>query len=345
LKVGDAAAALDCIAGAAEAASRIYREAEAEAGRPPRGAANGYFAEIGALAKSIKSLSEGGVGRVVDQEVIGSVPRGCIRALFKAFDAAKVKPNKDLVRVCVASVAGDHKSLAVRIHDGWAQVVGVFHPRSFDVSLVVIDPTLTVEELSKAIGRPVRDATGGPPGGEADECPTGGDGVPRGVEADEWVTRANEAFLGRDDVVQIPTSVTRKKRPGAIASIIRGHLHDHPGEVLGVVLWKELHREVVGRLSEGEQARLKLTDWNDPKGLDGCDLTIIIGQPSIPPQAVVKRLVQVGDGAAAVEDGDWGPKPWVASLPWGQAKTVERKAYRHPQWADAYRAITIGRLA
>jgi DNA-binding transcriptional ArsR family regulator len=286
-------------------------DAGGRAGRRERDAACEYFAAVAGVAETLLTAVDAGSGPV-DLPTGTAEPRGWAASLKATFDEREWTVDRNLVRICTAAAAGRVSSLVVHSGPAGSSVVARLCPRIPDGRLLALDPTLTPECLEAVAGRPVHTA---------------------------------RTELAPFRAVQVPERVTAKKTPGAVAKTIRGYLERHTRGAVGVVLPAKLHGPVAEELSARERQRVRLCGWGaDLRALSDCVLTVVLGHPPVPPRAVIERLLQTGHAEAAAACGRWGELPWLAELPWGQAREVPRRGYHHPDWQRAYEQLVSGRL-
>jgi hypothetical protein len=300
---------------AVESLTWIAKAAEMARGSAPDegGERSGdLYAVVTRVARGLLELIEGRQSGRVELPPAARLFPGWAAGLKDRFLSEGWSPSKDLVRVCNEAACGRLEELVVWRSGGDVRLAASWKARHVVSPCLVLDPTLTEEALWRATGRPVHVVGTAPPSVVA---------------------------------VQVPERVTGKGRASARAKTLRGYLAVRPGETLGVVIAKKGRGELEKILGQEERARLRFVDWNDSfRTLTDCGLTVVMGHPPVPPEAVVERLVRSGHAEAAVEDGGWGELPWDGELPWGQKVTVERMGYRHPAWQRAYQDLVLGRL-
>lgn len=149
--------------------------------------------------------------------------------------------------------------------------------------------------------------------------------------------------------------VTRGTEVSKAASILRGILYDLPYRRVGVITHKNLcddglqdelgpeydSRVVMLSYFHGGRARGS-NEWTKK-----CDVLIVLGTPRVPPHAIRKCLIVLGNKGAARLDEDqarWKLDYWSGVTESGKRKTVRTSHYRDHDWHDAYRAIVVSEL-
>ncbi len=252
-------------------------------------------------------------GGCISLPVIGKETRGWAAPLKDALDERGGTPSKDVTRIITATVLGKLGPRPLVVHLGSDVLFeAAWRPRTFGQHVLVLDPTLDVQKLNKAVNRSVHLVNS----------------VPREPRAR-----------------QVPRRITEKARPGAIGEIIRGLLITFGDTPLGVVVSRERHTAIRKDLSDLERERTRFVDWDEPmERLCGCDLTAVLGEPPVSRPAVVERLHVIGDGQFATQDPDWGELPWQAVTLSGEKVDVERRGYRNKAWQRVHSQLKRGRL-
>lgn len=270
-----------------------------------------YFMHLGRFVAFVIDAVEGGGNEIVKLPEAFSRPSGWAASLNEILKRRGWEPQKEIMRALVAAASGELRAFAVRGDPKGVTFFAVWKPRLFVQPVLVLDATLSAERLERALGRPAVEISGNPP---------------------------------PPSVVQVPERVTSKKRPSVISKLLRGYLAVHEG-LVGVIYGKEHHAEIAKHLEPYELARVIMADWHaDLSILTRCTASVVLGHPEVPPDEVIKRLIQSGQTEAATVDGDWGDSPWTATLPWGQKVAVARRTYRQSEWRLAYEEIVQGRL-
>ena len=270
-----------------------------------------FFRSILELARVLGLGVARGDPGPVSIEANGSPPKGWASAIKDALGRIRAIPDdhlKSLVSICTLHALGklDKPPLVLPFGDR-VTIIARLPTRILSKPVLILDPTLKPRYLEQALDVPVTAVDSSPP-------PT--------------------------TALQVAERITAQTRPEVVAKIIRGYLCMGIRQ-LGVVYPEDCHFEVERHMTPEERTRAIFAGWTGAMTVfHNCDLIIVLGEPPVPPKAVVVRLCHTGQGESAVEEGDWGPLPWVT----GTGEDVDRNGYRNPAWREAHQAIQTGRL-
>jgi hypothetical protein len=164
--------------------------------------------------------------------------------------------------------------------------------------------------------------------------------------------------LGRlHPVVQIvpAADVTRGRRPGPVADLLRGVLHGVPARYprVGLLTHQNLLPPVLAGLGDC-RGRLTLASHFGgglSRGSNAwpakCDALVTLGTPRVPPAAIRQHLLRLGKVAAAgltEAEAGWHQVYWTGRTLSGAERLVRTGRYRDPDWDAAYRALVCGEL-
>jgi hypothetical protein len=147
-------------------------------------------------------------------------------------------------------------------------------------------------------------------------------------------------------VTQIEQDVTRRTTAERLKAILRGVLFARPdAKRVGVITHSKL-KDAAASLGEpfsGRIVRVAYFGSGEDRASNSwyqqCDLIIVAGTPRVPPQAVQKRLFQLGEFTAGALDGDWSKRNWKGFQADGTPRIVSGRGYQNETWNLAYRSL------
>lgn len=147
-------------------------------------------------------------------------------------------------------------------------------------------------------------------------------------------------------VTQIEQDITRRTTPDRLRAILRGVLVARPeAERVGVITHSKL-KDAAESLGEPFKRRIVRVayfgsgeDRASNSWYQQCDLIIIAGTPRVPPQAIQKRLFQLGEFTAGAADGEWSKRNWKGFQTDGTPRIVAGRGYGNEKWNLAHRSL------
>lgn len=261
---------------------------------------------------------------------ISKLPKDADRVLWELMDNLGIHPPGDALQLVMMATAGNLDLLVVMVdtRDVAGQIelrrsiVGRWRTKlPADAVVWLNDATGSRVELEVAAGRSVRDMT------------------PAGRLEGHW------------PVVQIPRDVTQRTTPDSAEKVLRGILYDLPEhKKVGVVTHKRLVEPLRTRFGpqlamishfRGGQSRGS-NEW-----LDACDALIVLGTPRVPPEAIRRHLVRLGNLRAVgmtTQQAAWGLDWWSDLTESGSRVTVRTLHYGDHDWHDAHRSLVLSEL-
>lgn len=262
------------------------------------------------------------------------VPAGFERTLFFGIRRARIDFKGQPWRFLLAAASGNFHLAAViveqRFHKGGGQgnaylkksVIGVIdNPPPTNSVVWINDATVTVACIEEILGRPVRNET---PGGRIER---------------------------RKKAVQIPRDITRRTTPRTVRGLIRGVMADRPEFRRIGIIGHSTHMPVLKKLGAGFDERIakisyfgsgeerSSNDWHQK-----CDLIIVAGTPRIPPGAIAKYLVQIGEINAATREPEWGEIYWHGETESHEPTKVKSRGYQNEAWRRAHRDLVRAQI-
>ncbi|TWU12080.1 hypothetical protein CA54_08980 [Symmachiella macrocystis] len=262
------------------------------------------------------------------------VPAGFERTLFFSIRRANIDFRDQPWRFLLTAAAGKLHLAAIiverRFHKGGGQgnaylkksVVGVIdNPPPMNCVVWINDATADTEHVEAIVGHTVHQAT---PDGR--------------IEL-------------RKKAVQIPRDITRRTSAKTVRGLIRGVMADRPQfRRLGIIA-HSTHMSVLKKLGAGFDERIVKTsyfgsgeerssnDWHQK-----CDLIIVAGTPRIPPAAIAKHLVQIGEMSAATCEPEWGVIYWHGETESHEPTKVNSRGYKNEAWRRAHQDLVRAQI-
>ena len=194
-------------------------------------------------------------------------------------------------------------------------VIGVTenHPPA-GVTVWFDDATLTRERLEGILGRSVHD------------------GTPRGE-----IARQKSA-------VQYIRDITRQTSLSTTVSMLRGLLAKHRESRRVGLMTHRPQLKAIDQLEHWFRRRIVMSTYfgsGDERSSNAwyqdCDLLIILGTPRVPPEAIMKYLIQVGEQQVACSEPVWGAVYWQGRTTTGEIQTFEGRGFHDRHWRNAHR--------
>jgi hypothetical protein len=318
---------------------RWVADLAAEAARPQ---ARPFYRHFGRVAASLeRSLNEAERCRILDLPPFAAgMPEGVQKALHEAIRKAPRPPLGDAMRLVLAAVSGDLITLAVFVDEMPGakggkgtrivrHLVGLLRSGlPYCTTTVIGDRTANPKEIQLASGKRVRDIT---PEGELPLV---------------------------HPILQVlpPRNITKGRKPGPVADLLRGLVHDLPADCkLGLITHQKLSRLAPKKLGDPYAAQLALVshfrsglsrgsnEWLD----DDCDDILVAGTPRVPTLAIRVRLLQTGKLDAACLDKDaagWFTDTHSVRLIDGTEAEVRSPRYRNDDWHQACLSLVTAEL-
>jgi hypothetical protein len=317
----------------------VAGEAEGRASYPTD---RGFYRHLGRLAGWLDGQMNGANESALLPPVnpIPNPPRRLHRDLYEAVTILGAGPPAVAMRLTLAAALGHVNYLAVSVitkFDEGGQVkldrslIGAMNTEMpTDAAIWVADATADKEQLERITGNQVIDVT------------------PRG-----------RLFLHHPAVQIIPAKdVTRGRQPARVAAILRGILYDLPPHLARIGLLthlplidKSLADEWLGDPYRQRLALVHHFGGGLSRGSNRwhkeCDALIVLGTPRVGPEAVHRKLIQLGNRRAmrlTVEEAGWGPDWWGGETITGRRVSVRTPHYRDHDWHAAYQSIVRSEL-
>lgn len=261
-------------------------------------------------------------------------PAGIERTLYFGTRRARIHFKNQPWRFLLAAASGKFHTAAIVVdrhfHKGGRRdnayvsksVIGVIdNPPPANCVTWINDATLTIERIEAILGRPVANKT---PDGHLER---------------------------RKKAVQIIRDITRRKTAKSVSNLIRGVMADRPQfERIGIIghsnhmtslrkLGPEFGQRITKLSYFGSGEERSSNDWHQQ-----CDLIIVAGTPRVPPSAIARYLVRVGEVEAASRQPEWGVVYWQGVTEADQPLKIKTSGYQDEAWRRAQRDLVRAQL-
>ncbi|MGC1273798.1 MAG: hypothetical protein WBC44_08840 [Planctomycetaceae bacterium] len=152
-------------------------------------------------------------------------------------------------------------------------------------------------------------------------------------------------------LVQVTKDVTISTGGKTVRAYVREALALFPERTRVGILCHQDHKAHLKKLEPQFLQRIVATEhfWGDAgrgsnEWIQNCDLLVVLGTPRLPALAIATGLTQLGEYAAACDDGCWGDKPWTAFTTEGREFPVFGRGYGHARWEAMHVALVRAAL-